>query len=175
MKRAALVVAIMLIAAAAGYGLHAIQRGGGAVALSGFEFDDLEGRPRRLGEWQGKPVLINFWATWCPPCREEIPLFIEAQQRLGDRGLHVVGIAIDQAEAVVRYRDTTGIGYPLLLGGAAGMEAMARLGNSRGALPYTVAIDGSGRVVATKLGAYQPAELEKLLQALVGSGQPPAD
>jgi len=176
-KRAALFAAALLIAAA-GFGLYQYQQsipglGTGIVALDDFEFGDLEGRRRNLAEWRGKLVLLNFWATWCPPCREEIPLFIDMQNRYGGNGLQIIGVAIDQPEAVVRYRDSVGMNYPVLLGESAGLGAMTRLGNGRGALPYSVIIDPSGRALSTRIGAYRPAELENLLQAaLEGLARP---
>ncbi|GMR03903.1 MAG: TlpA disulfide reductase family protein [Gammaproteobacteria bacterium] len=134
-----------------------------AGTLIEFILPDLEGKPHRLSEWGGKVIVLNFWATWCPPCREEIPLFIDLQRKYAGRGLQVIGIAIDKKEDVAAYRAAMGINYPLLIGADAGLEIMARYGNSYGSLPYSVIINPHGEIIARKQGAYTRPELEKLI------------
>jgi thiol-disulfide isomerase/thioredoxin len=153
-----------LTAAAAGFATHQALRAPAPpqdLALAAIEFTDLDGNPRSLAQWQGKVILLNFWATWCPPCRAEIPLFIALQDRYGAEGLQVVGVAVDRTEAVTRYRHEVGINYPLLLGEKTAAEVMRRYGNIAGALPYSVVIDREGHSVASKLGAYTASELEQ--------------
>lgn len=138
--------------------------GGQAVE---FRLADLAGKEHRLEEWHGRVVVLNFWATWCPPCREEIPIFIDLQKRLGDKGLQFVGIAIDDASAVASYQREIGINYPSLLGGDGGMGLMSAYGNTAGGLPFTVILDRDGRIAARKVGAFRRVELEALLSPLL--------
>jgi peroxiredoxin len=138
---------------------------GGKVARppSDFTLPDLDGRKRSLKDWRGQVVLLNFWATWCPPCREEIPLFLDMQRRYGDKGLQIVGVSVDDAAAVVAYARRLKINYPLLLAENEGLDLMASYGNSHGSLPYSVLIGADGAILARKLGAYGRKELESAL------------
>ena len=132
-----------------------------------FTLSDLEGKPRNINEWLGKIIVLNFWATWCPPCREEIPLFISMQDKYGARGLQIIGVAIDKTEDVKSYQDSTFINYPLLVGQEEVMVLMKQYGNRIASLPYSVVMDRQGRVLGRKVGAYQRAELEALLDGLL--------
>lgn len=138
--------------------------GGQAVE---FRLPDLAGKEHRLEEWRGRVVVLNFWATWCPPCREEIPLFIEFQKRQGAQGLQFVGIAIDDAAAVAAYQREIGINYPSLLAGDGGLNLMRAYGNGAGGLPFSVILDRDGRIAARKVGAFRRVELEALLSPLL--------
>ncbi len=171
-----LLFAAALAALAAGFflsrSLHAPRLEATPAAAIDFTLPDLQGQTRSLAEWHGKIVLLNFWATWCPPCREEIPLFIRLQGRYGDKGLQIIGVAIDKKEAVAEFRRRFGISYPLLITQAEGLDLLARYGNRSGALPFSVVIDRNGTIRAFKLGAYRDRELEELLAPLLIS---PAD
>lgn len=139
------------------------------------KFEDLtlpamDGRVRSIAEWKGKTILVNFWATWCGPCREEIPLLNDIQARYGSRGLQVVGIAIDEVAEIATYGKTMRIDYPILVADLDTLSLMARYGNASGALPYTLILDTNGRMIDRKLGAYRRAELEALIQKIL----PPA-
>ncbi|MFQ5982950.1 MAG: TlpA family protein disulfide reductase, partial [Woeseiaceae bacterium] len=117
----------------------------------------------------GKIVLLNFWAPWCAPCREEIPLLMDLQKRYRGRGLQVVGIAIDDRDNVVHFRDEMSINYPILVGQDDAITLMTRYGNRIGSLPFSVTINREGRIVARKLGVYRRTELEDLLRPLLAS------
>ena len=121
---------------------------------------DVDGQPVTLARHQGKPLIVNFWARWCAPCREEIPELVRLREtRRGQ--LEVVGIGIESDPAAVRaFAHQYGITYPLLLGAEHGIPLMRQLGNSRGGLPYTVAVDRHGRIVYSKLGLMRKADLE---------------
>ncbi len=134
------------------------------VRLDDIAIPDLTGRSQSLQQWQGKLVLVNFWATWCPPCREEIPLFLSLRKKYSAAGFEVVGISVDDVSKVMQYRDAMRIDYPLLNGQQEGMSLMASLGNRTGGLPYSVFFDRKGNVIDLKSGAYQQHELVKLIE-----------
>ncbi len=120
---------------------------------------DLEGRSHALAEWRGKVVVLNFWATWCPPCREEMPAFVALQQELGYKGLQFVGVAIDDPGEVRGYLAKHPVNYPILVGDA-GVPAWAdSLGNQLSALPFSVVFDRDGRKVHAQTGLFRRAEV----------------
>jgi thiol-disulfide isomerase/thioredoxin len=130
----------------------------------------LDGGTARLSAFRGQLVLINFWATWCAPCREEIPAFIKVRQAYRDRGFEIVGIAIDNPEFVVEYVRDLGINYPVLYGSEDAIETGGRYGNRQGTLPYSVFVNAEGRISHIhNSGVLREAELigivEELLQA----------
>lgn len=127
---------------------------------------DLEGRPRRLSEWHGRILVCNFWATWCAPCREEIPLLMAAREKYAAAGVEIVGIAIDKAANVRDFSATFKISYPILLAEAEGIDLMRKLGNNTGGLPYTVVTDRRGNVAHRKLGAFHGSDLDEILGPL---------
>ena len=132
-----------------------------------FVLPDLEGVPRSRHEWDGKVLVVNFWATWCPPCREETPWFVELQESLGDSGVQFVGIALDTEEQVRDFADTYGINYPLLLGEKQGVAVAKAYGNRYGALPYTAVVDRQGRIRFVHRGGLQRARLEAVIRGLL--------
>jgi peroxiredoxin len=170
LRFALLAVALGTGAAALGFAVHYWLRATSVTVPAGaseFVLIDLAGKTHRLGDYRGKLVLLNFWATWCPPCRREIPGFIRLQTRYGARGLQVVGISIDNPEAVARYWQEMKINYPLLLADDTIFGLMGAYGNASGGLPYSVLIRPDGGIAATKLGAYEETELERLIQPLL--------
>lgn len=167
-----LLIAIALLAGTAGFYAQRHLGGGSAdAAVAGaqrvdFTLPDLDGRERRLSEWNGKVVVVNFWATWCPPCRKEIPDFVKLQTEYGARGVQFIGIAIDRPEDVRAFIEGTPVNYPLLLGDQRG-EISQQYGNEMVALPYTVVIDRAGEVAAKRRGVFERKDLEPLLQSLL--------
>lgn len=144
---------------------------GGLLAA---HFPDLEGRERAFGEWKGQVLVVNFWATWCAPCREEIPVFVAMEDKYGARGLQIVGLAIDKAGQVRDFARELGINYPLLIVGFEAVEIMRPLGNTAGALPFSVIYDRDGQAILAKLGGFHADDLEaKLLPLLDGRGGGP--
>ena len=141
---------------------------GEGEALRSASFPDLQGRTRKLAEWTGQVLVCNFWATWCAPCREEIPLLIATRAKYARFGVEIVGIAIDNATKVQEFVDSLKIPYPILLAGSAGLDLMRELGNSAGGLPYTVVTNREGKLVHRKLGALNQAELEGYLAPMAG-------
>ena len=142
----------------------------GEVRLTDFwatQLPDLNKQPQALKQWQGKVLVVNFWAPWCPPCRQEIPDFIRMQERLGKQGLQFVGIALDDADKVSAFVDETGINYPILLGGADAAKLSQSAGNRLGGLPYTVLFDRQGKAIASLTGGVTEARLDALLKPLL--------
>ncbi len=129
-------------------------------AVPPITLPDLSGQARRLSEWQGRPLLINFWASWCAPCVEEMPLLDAYALQEPDIGVQVVGIALDEPDAVVRFLGRNPVTYPILLDRAGPNDSSVQLGNAIGALPYSVLVDASGRVLAQKLGPFRDDELK---------------
>ncbi len=167
-----LLLAAALVALVAGYFAAQWLRGPTTDTTPGgtareFSLPDLAGKSRSLSEWRGQVVVLNFWATWCPPCREEIPLFIDLQKRHGRDGLQFLGVAIDRREDVAGYYVQIGMNYPTLIGDDNAIELMRAYGNRTGSLPYSVIINRDGQIVARKLGAFRGQELESLLSPLL--------
>jgi thiol-disulfide isomerase/thioredoxin len=131
--------------------------------LYAASFRGLGGEPQSLGQFQGKVVVLNFWATWCGPCREEMPAFSRLQSAWAGKGVQFVGISSEDAQRVQPFAKSMGIGYPLWVGGDEVGELSRRLGNERGVLPHTVLLDRSGNVVESRVGAYPDGVLEKRL------------
>jgi thiol-disulfide isomerase/thioredoxin len=144
------------------------QPAAGGEAVLAATFPDLNNLPQPLSQWRGKLLVINFWATWCPPCREEIPGFIRLQRELADKNVQFVGIAIDTGEKVNNFSRELGINYPLLLGEDTALELQRQLGNQSGVLPFTVIIDASGKLVARHLGGLGAEQLKSLIGSPTG-------
>ena len=140
----------------------------GGGEMINFTLPGLDGKIHSLEQWRGQVIVLNFWATWCPPCREEIPLLVALQKNRAATGLQVVSVAIDDPGAVARYSKSAGINYPVLLGGDDGLDLIARYGNRSGSLPFTVIIDRKGTIVVRKLGAFSRNEIEELVDPLIG-------
>lgn len=130
------------------------------IALPG-----LTGKTRSLQEWRGRPLIVNFWATWCDPCRREIPLLKRLRHEHAADGLEVVGIAIDSADEVRKYAAARGMDYPLLIGEDGGLAAANALGMDT-VLPFSVFADREGRIVALKVGELHPDEAALILARL---------
>ena len=138
-----------------------------SAALYAASFRDPAGQPQSLGRFQGRIVVLNFWATWCAPCREEMPGFQRLQARYGERNVQFVGLANDDPAKVARFARELGIGYPLWTGGPEVDELSRRLGDGQGALPFTVILDARGNALDQKVGAYSEAELAQRLAQLI--------
>ncbi len=135
--------------------------------LEDFSLFDADGQQRRMSEWQGKVIVINFWATWCPPCREEIPAFVELQEQYANDGLQFVGVALQEAEEVRDFLEEFNVNYPSLVGTEDVIKVAKKLGNDIGALPYTVIIDRHGIISFTHRGPLLKSEAETAIQALL--------
>ena len=179
MKARAVAVLVLVagVFGAAGVGYHLWSREGGAgdgmdppavvERMLKAQVTDVEGATRSLEQWRGRVLVVNYWATWCAPCREEIPVFVRLQERYGSRGLQFVGIAMDQPDKVAEFAREFQINYPLLLGGVETIELLRQVGNRAGVLPYTVVIDRKGNLVSREPGGLKEARIESLIQPLL--------
>jgi thiol-disulfide isomerase/thioredoxin len=131
--------------------------------LYASSFVGLDGKTVSLGQWQNQLLVLNFWATWCGPCKEEMPIFDRIQSRLDAKGVQIVGIAADSQAKVANFKKQLPVSYPLLPDEAGAIELSKRLGNRLGLLPHTVVIAPGGEIVYAKLGVVNEAEFESLL------------
>lgn len=129
-----------------------------------FTLPDLTGQPRRLSEWDGDLVILNFWATWCPPCKKEMPLFQDRYERHAEQGLTFVAVAVDELAETRDFVATFGIEFPVLIGQDEAIAVGREYGNRIGALPFTVVIDREGLVRETHRGEVTEGDLEDWLQ-----------
>ncbi len=135
-------------------------------ALWAAQMKDLSGRPVNLAAYKGRPLVVNFWASWCAPCIEEMPDFQRASQTDIGKRAQFVGIGIDSAVKMRPFADKLGITYILLESDAAGLDLVRAVGNPSGALPFTLILDRTGAPVVKKLGKLEYAELMSVLAGL---------
>ena len=129
-----------------------------------FTLPDLEGNARSLTEWDGQARLVNFWATWCAPCRREIPLLKETQA--GHEELQVIGIAVDEREAVLAYAEEADFNYPILIGEGDAIAAAEAAGVPFIGLPFTMVISAEGELVKTHMGEIVAEQIEQIVDVL---------
>lgn len=122
-----------------------------ADSLPDTAFEDRRGVTRHLSDWEGRPLLVNFWAPWCQPCREEIPFLERLSRQRGPDELQIIGVAVDSRAVVLDYARRAGIQYPLLIGERPGLQAVQALG-MEAVFPFSVFVDARGRIVTLKIG-----------------------
>jgi len=177
-------IAAIVVAAAAGAGLYFYREAAAPSApvaaqdpatesqlhlvetLPQFTLADRDGQPRSLQDWPGKALVVNFWATWCAPCRREIPLLQQLQRDHGDEGFQVIGIAVDFRDKVLAYAADMKIDYPLLIGEQDALDAAAAFGVPTVGFPFTVFSDRQGRVITTHFGELTAPEADLILDAV---------
>ena len=132
-----------------------------SAALWAAEFETPQGGHFKLADFRGKPLVLNFWATWCPPCVEEMPLLDAFYRQNAAKGWKMLGIAIDQPSQVKRFLSQRPFAYPMAFGGLEGMALGEQLGNESGSLPFTVVLAADGRLILRKLGKLSANEIQK--------------
>lgn len=163
-RRNAILAGVCAAAGAAGLGASWWQRRpqslpSGADIWS-MQFEQPDGGELRLADFRGRPLLLNFWATWCPPCVTELPLLDRFDRDQPARGWRVVGLAVDNRTSVVEFLRQRPMGFPIGLAGLEGVDLSRRLGNASGALPFTILFDRTGVAVDRKLGAIHSEDLQ---------------
>lgn len=141
------------------------------AAIQAAQFQDGSGQPATLARFPGKVVVVNFWATWCAPCREEMPGFVRLQERWQSRGVQFVGLSNEDRQKVERFSADLRVNYPLWTGGEEVMTLSRRLGNRLGVLPHTAILDRDGRVLDSRIGLYSEEALEQKLALLAAKTQ----
>ena len=137
-----------------------------AATLPTFQLADRDGKMRSLQDWTGKSLIVNFWATWCAPCRREIPLLEKIQVEYGPEGFQVIGIAADYRDKVIAYADEIGLKYPLLIGEQEALDAATAFGVEAVGFPFTIFADRQGRIVAAHVGELTEPEARVILGAV---------
>jgi thiol-disulfide isomerase/thioredoxin len=165
--------ALALAAGGAGMGAAWLRwrpTGADAAAEQTFwasRFESPDGALVEPARWRGSPLLVNFWATWCPPCVEELPLLNAFQREHAGRGWQVLGLAVDQPAAVRQFLQRLPLAFPVGMAGLAGAELSRSLGNAGGGLPYSLLWSRRGTLLERKLGQLSPADLARWAQAEV--------
>ncbi len=131
--------------------------------LLDHSFTDYNDKPFKLSQWPEKILVINFWATWCPPCREEMPYFSRISEQYAQKGVQFVGLSTDTAETIRLFASNHRISYPLLVGGPHLIPLIAELGNRQSALPFTLILDLNREPLLIRTGRLGKAELESVL------------
>ena len=174
MRLAAVFAGVGLLAALAGTALWLGERSQGPTparadiaptALYASTFADATGQAQSLGRFQGHVLVINFWATWCAPCRAEMPAFSRLHERWQGRGVQFVGLSNEDPALVRRFSAEVPVAYPLWTGGGAVDQLSRRLGNHLGVLPHTAILDRNGGVLESRIGPYTESQLEERLAA----------
>lgn len=175
-RHSLLIILVSTLAASAGYYFgrpqpivspppEAAPTAGAPARLLALTLPDLEGKPQSLTQWKGKVLVANFWATWCPPCKEEMPEFSRINSEYASNGVQFVGISIDSAEKVAAFQKEFPVSYPLLIGNLETLQLSSDLGNRAKALPFTVILRADGSIQQVKLGKFATSDLEKAIQA----------
>ena len=166
MKSTIIITLVAIVALAAGIGVQIISKPAEiqTVSLSTISLPNLKGEMQSLSKWQGKTLIINFWATWCPPCLKEIPDFIALQNEFKDKNIQFIGIALEDQQTVADYHAKMNINYPILIAEFTGAQ-MARLwGNVLNTVPFTVVINPEGEIIHRQMGEFSKQQILSIIQ-----------
>ena len=176
-KKISIVVIVLLIAGLLGIAVHYYSSVNGddstttSAALFATTLPDAQGRQQPLKQWRGKILVVNFWATWCPPCREEMPELSQLQDQYRDRNVVVIGISTENVVQIREFAKTLQVSYPLLAGDMEAMSLGSALGNDKSVLPYTIVIKPDGTIANSHFGRINKAVLEQTLLPLISVKQ----
>lgn len=169
-KKSLLIATVILLALLSSYAAYRFSQIQQVQAQTNirpeFAMKDINGEIRNIKEWDGKVILLNFWATWCPPCLKEIPGFIELQEKYGDQGLQIIGVAVDDENIVREFATEMKMNYPIVAGEFEAIGLSSRYGNHSGGLPYSVFINREGEISDKITGELSMIRAEKILKRL---------
>jgi thiol-disulfide isomerase/thioredoxin len=135
--------------------------------LPAFNLPDSSDKPHDISEWRGKILIINFWATWCPPCKKEIPEFISLQNQYSAQGLQFIGVALEDKESVREYMNTVKINYPVLIAEDQGIALAFKLGDISGTVPFTVVVDQNNDIIYRHQGNFSKDQILSVIAPLL--------
>jgi thiol-disulfide isomerase/thioredoxin len=173
MKKLIVLISIALISLATGM----MARNGWSFLenksqpLPPFSLSDLSGKTHDIAEWRGKVLVINFWATWCPPCKKEIPEFMAVQKQYSSQGLQFIGVAIDDKEAVKEYLSQAPINYPVLIAEEEGLALAYKMGDISGTVPFTVVVSKEGQILHRHPGNFSKEQILEIVGPLLINSQ----
>lgn len=171
MKKVLLIALVASLAAIAGFVVRQnMQRPAVNEYTAGqlnFSYPDINGQLQSIGQWHGKILVINFWATWCGPCLKEIPEFISLQQQYQASNVQFIGIAIEDRQPVADYLQRVKVNYPMLIAGDAGGTLARQLGNIINAVPFTVIVNQNGQIIHRQPGELSKTQFLEVLEPLL--------
>ena len=174
-RRTSLLIGGGLLAGGGGLATQVFLRGSedrNAIdSLWKWPLQTLEGVTQPLHHWRGKILVVNFWASWCEPCRVETPILVKAQQKFASNGVQFIGISLDSVSKVQEFSKEYKVQYPLLIAGLEIIEITKRLGNKAAGLPYTVMLDRAGSIQSRHLGAISEQQLELAIMPMLEAGE----
>jgi len=134
-------------------------------AFFGNPWQTPDGKSANSEHWRGKVLVVNFWASWCPPCVEEMPALDKIAQEYAAKNVLIVGIGIDSPSNIREFLEKTPVSYPIVIGGLEGSNLSKQMGNTQGALPFTVIVNSKGKSIYSKLGKISEEELRKVINS----------
>jgi thiol-disulfide isomerase/thioredoxin len=169
MKQTSIIIIAAVLALGVGIAAQGFLAQGetSVTSLPDFNLPDLSGNQHNISEWRGKILVINFWATWCSPCRKEIPEFIALQEHYSVKGVQFVGIALEEQKPVAEYTASAHINYPILIGGDNGVTLAHQLGNSIDAIPYTIVVNQQGQIINRHPGEFSKEQILEIIAPLM--------
>lgn len=142
-----------------------------AQPLPAFNLSDLSGKQHSISEWRGKILIINFWATWCPPCKKEIPEFVALQKQYGDQGLQFIGVAIDDKKSVGDFLSSTPINFPVLIAEDEGIALAHKLGDISGTVPFTIVVNAEDQIIHQHPGNFSKEQILEIVAPLLAKSK----
>ena len=170
MKSTGLIIIVALLALGGGIvakGFLSPVQQTSPMPLPDIYLPDVSGKLHSISEWKGKVLVINFWATWCPPCLKEIPEFIALQEQYAAYGVQFIGIAIDDQDSVEEYLASAKINYPILIGGVSGIALAHQLGNGADAVPFTLVVNKQGQIIHQQPGEFTREKIMEVIKPLL--------